>query len=99
MQELSLVCTLDGAEYKEYEVLVNDQPLGVISWNGERDPSSGSWYTTTSDGIPRYFSTQKDVIDFLRDDPLKSAHEISAKLKAEAHKLLDIAEEIETQER
>lgn len=97
MQAINLVCTLDGAEYKEYEVLSNDQPLGVISWNGERDPSSGSWYTTASDGVPRYFQTQEEVISFLRDDPLKSSSEIVAKLKAEAHKLMDIAEEIEDQ--
>jgi len=29
---IRLECTLDGAEYKEYEVLINEQPLGVISW-------------------------------------------------------------------
>ncbi|MBV9385808.1 MAG: hypothetical protein JOZ78_05200 [Chroococcidiopsidaceae cyanobacterium CP_BM_ER_R8_30] len=94
MQEISLVCTLDGAEYKEYEVLSNDQTLGVISWNGERDPSAGNWYTTASDGVPRYFHTQVEVIDFLKGN-VNYSSEIAAKLKAEAHKLMDIAEEIE----
>jgi hypothetical protein len=35
MQDINLVCTLDGAEYKEYEVLMNEQSLGVISWKSE----------------------------------------------------------------
>lgn len=98
MPEISLVCTLDGAEYKEYEVLSNNQPLGIISWNGERDPSTGNWYTTASDGIPRYFHTQVEVVDFLKGHSVNSSTEIAAKLKAEAHKLLDIAEEIEATE-
>lgn len=97
MQDTNLVCTLDGVEYKEYEVLINDRPLGVISWKGERDASEGCWYTTASDGHPRYFQTQAEVIDFLRNDPLKSANALSAKLKAEAEKLMVIAEEIEGQ--
>ncbi len=97
MKEISLVCILDGVEYKEYEVLSEDRPLGVISWNGEREPSSGNWFTTASDGVPRYFQTQREVIDFLKDDPAKSSNEIAAKLKAEAHKLMDIAEELESQ--
>jgi len=97
MQDIKLACTLDGAEYKEYEVMANEQPLGLISWKSERDPSSGCWYTTASDGNTRYFQTQEEVIKFLTDNPLKSANQLSAKLKAEAHKLMDIAEEIETE--
>ncbi len=97
MQDMTLVCTLDGSEYKEYELLINDQPLGVISWKSEHDPSKGSWYTTASDGKPHYFQTQEEVIKFLEKNPIKSANEISAKLKAEANKLMDIAEEIEAE--
>jgi hypothetical protein len=94
MQDISLVCTLDGTEYKEYEVLINEQPLGIVSWKSD-DAVEGCWYTTASDGHPRYFHTQEEVIEFLRDNPLKSANELSAKLKAEANKLMDIAQEIE----
>ncbi len=97
MQDLTLVCTFDGSEYKEYELLINDQPLGVISWKSEHDPSKGSWYTTASDGKPHYFQTQEEVIKFLEKNPIKSANELSAKLKAEANKLMDIAEEIESE--
>ncbi len=97
MQDITLACTVDGAEYKEYEVLTNDEPLGVISWKNERDPLEGCWYTTASDGNIRYFQRQDQVIEFLRDNPLKSATELSAKLKAEAKKLIGIAEEIEVQ--
>jgi hypothetical protein len=95
MQKQELVCILDGDDYKEYEVLIDAQPLGVISWNGEREASEGSWYTTASDGHPRYFQTQREVVDFLKENPLKSASELSAKIKAEASKLMDIAAEIE----
>lgn len=97
MQDMRLVCTVDGAEYKEYEVLINDQTVGVISWKTELDEASGCWYTTASDGHPRYFQTQEQVIEFLTDDPLRSASELSAQLKAEANKLIAIAEEIEAQ--
>lgn len=97
MQDMTLVCTFDGYEYKEYELLINDQPLGVISWKTEHDSSKGSWYTTASDGKPHYFQTQEEVIKFLEKNPIKSANEISAKLKAEANKLMDIAEEIEAE--
>jgi hypothetical protein len=97
MQDIRLVCTVDGAEYKEYEVLTNDQTVGVISWKGELDAASGCWYTTASDGHPRYFPTQEQVIEFLRDDPLRSTTELSAQLKAEANKLIAIAEELEAQ--
>ena len=90
-----VVSVLDGDDYKEYEVLIDAKPLGVISWNGEREDSEGRWYTTASDGHPRYFQTQAEVIEFLKNDPMKSANELSAKLKAEANKLLVIAEEIE----
>jgi len=95
MQDINLVCTVDGAEYKEYEVLIDDQPLGIISWKSESDAAEGCWYTTASDGHPRYFQTQEEVIKFLTDNPLKAANELSAKLKAEANKLIDIAQEIE----
>ena len=95
MEDISLVCTLDGAEYKEYEVLINKQPLGIISWKSEFDAAEGCWYTTASDGHPRYFHTQEEVVRFLTDNPLKSANELSAKLKAEANKLMVIAQEIE----
>jgi len=94
MQDISLVCTLDGTEYKEYEVLIDAQPLGIISWKSD-DAAEGCWYTTASDGHPRYFQTQEEVIKFLTDNPLKAANELSAKLKAEANKLIDIAQEIE----
>lgn len=97
MQDMRLVCTLDGSEYKEYELLINEQPLGIISWKSEHDPSKGSWYTTAIDGRPRYFQTQAEVIKFLEDNPLKSASALSAKLKAEANKLIDLAEEIEAE--
>lgn len=95
MQDINLVCTLNGADYKEYEVLMNEQPLGVISWKSESDPASNCWYTTASDGDSRYFQTQAEVIQFLIDNPLKSANNISAKLKAEANKIITIANEIE----
>lgn len=95
MEDISLVCTLDGAEYKEYEVLINEQPLGIISWKSEVDAAEGCWYTTASDGHPHYFHTQEEVVRFLTDNPLKSANELSAKLKAEANKLIVIAQEIE----
>ena len=95
MQDINLVCSVDGTEYKEYEVLIDDQPLGVISWKSESDAAEGCWYTTASDGNSRYFQTQEEVIRFLRDNPLKSANELSAKLKAEASKLKVIAQEIE----
>lgn len=93
MQDISLVCTLDGAEYKEYEVLINEQQLGIVSWKSAH--VEGCWYTTASDGHPHYFHTQEEVIEFLTSNPLKSANELSAKLKAEANKLMDIAQEIE----
>lgn len=94
MQDINLVCTLDGAEYKEYEVLMNEQSLGVISWKSD-DPSSSCWYTTASDGDSRYFQTQEEVVQFLINNPLKSANDLSAKLKAEATKIIAIANEIE----
>jgi len=95
MQDINLVCTVDGTEYKEYEVLIDDQPLGIISWKSESDAAEGCWYTTASDGNSRYFQTQEEAIRFLRDNPLKYANELSAKLKAEANKLIVIAQEIE----
>lgn len=98
MQDIELTCTLDGTEYKEYGVLINGQPAGVISWKGDRDASEGCWYTTVSDGKTRYFQTQAEAVEFLGDNPIKSATDLSAKLKAEANKLMVIAEEIEVQE-
>jgi len=95
MQDARLVCTLDGTDYKEYQVLVDIQPLGLISWKSEPDTSLGCWYTTASDGNTRYFHTQEEAVKFLAENPLRSANQLSAKLKAEAHKLMDIAEEIE----
>lgn len=95
MQDIKIICTLDGAEYKEYQLVINEQPIGVISWKSQHDASEGRWYTIASDGKPKYFYTQEEVIEFLRDNPFKSANELSAKLKAEAHKLVVIAEEIE----
>lgn len=95
MQDINLVCTLNGAEYKEYEVLMNEKSLGVISWKSESEPSSSCWYTTASDGNSRYFQTQEEVVQFLIKNPLKSANDLSAKLKAEANKIIAIANEIE----
>ena len=95
MQNINLECIVDGAEYKEYEVLIDEKPLGIVSWKSEHDSSEGSWYTTASDGNSRYFHTQEEAIEFLTDNPLKSANELSARLKSEASKLMDIAEEIE----
>lgn len=95
MQDINLVCTLDGAEYKEYEVFINEQSLGVISWKSESEPGSNCWYTTASDGDSRYFQTQEEVINFLINNPVKSANDISVKLKAEANKIIAIANEIE----
>lgn len=97
MQNIRSVCTLDGADYKEYEVLINDQTLGIISWKHGLDPASGCWYTTASDGHPRYFHTKEEVIQFLTDNPLQSATELSAQLKAEANNLMAIAEKLETE--
>ena len=94
MQNINLVCTLDGAEYKEYEVLMNEESLGVISWKRD-EPLSSCWYTTASDGDSRYFKTQEEVVHFLINNPLKSANALSAKLKAEATKIIAIANEIE----
>lgn len=99
MEDMKLVCTVDGIEYKEYEALVDEEPLGIVSWKSEHDSSHshGCWYTTASDGNTRYFHTQEEVIEFLRDNPLKSANELSAKLKAEANKIVVLAEEIEAE--
>lgn len=97
MQDVKLLCTLDGSDYKEYKVEVNEQLLGVISWNSDRNPATGNWYTTASDGQIYYFHNQESAIEFLKKDPVKAASDISAKLKIEANKLLDIAEEIESE--
>lgn len=97
MENINLKCIVDGTEYKEYEALIGEQSLGIVSWKNELDSSEGSWFTTASDGNTRYFHTQEAAIEFLTDNPLKSANELSAKLKAEASKLMDIAEEIEAE--
>lgn len=97
MQDVKLLCTLDGSDYKEYRVEIDDRSLGVISWNSASNPSTGNWYTTASDGQTYYFHNQEAAINFLKKDPVKAASDISAKLKIEANKLLDIAEEIESE--
>lgn len=96
MQDIRLECTLDGNEYKEYEVFSNDQPLGVVSWDHECDSLAGCWHTTASDGYPRYFQTQEQVIDFLRSNP-SDDHKLSARLKGEAQRLTAIAQELEVE--
>lgn len=83
-QDIRWNCTLDGTGYKEYEVFLNDQPLGVVSWDAERDPLAGCWYISPSDGELRHFQTQEAAINFLRNTPLDSGAELSAKLKSEA---------------
>ena len=95
MQEIELVCTLDGANYKEYELLRNSQPLGIISWKSEPGAAESRWYTTASDGQVYYFQTQEAAVEFLKNDPVKSSNEAVAKLKAEANKIMHIAEELE----
>jgi YHS domain-containing protein len=95
MQENELVCILDGAEYKEYELLTNSQLLGVISWKSEPGVAESSWYTTASDGQTYYFPSKEAAIDFLKNDPVKSTNETAAKLKAEAKKIINIAEELQ----
>lgn len=94
MQDIRLECTLDGNEYKEYEVFFSDQSLGVVSWDHEGDPLAGRWYTTASDGYPQYFQTQEQVLDFLRNHP-SNEHKLSARLKGEAQRLTAIAQELE----
>lgn len=90
-------CILDGAGYKEYEVFLNNQPLGVVSWSSEHDNLVGCWYTTPRDGELQHFQTQEAVIDFLKGTPSKSGTKLSAKLKAEAQKLTFMAEELESE--
>jgi len=72
MQGMRLECTLDGTEYKEYEVSLNDQSLGVIAWHKDGDPSVGNWFTVASDGAPHYFQTQEAVVDFLKRNQMGS---------------------------
>lgn len=76
---------------------MNEQSLGIISWRREREPAEDCWYTTVSDGSTRYFQTEAEIVEFLRDNPLKAANELSAKLKAEADHLYVIAEEVEAE--
>jgi len=45
--------------------------LGIISRKSEKWRSRGLWYTTVSDGIPRYFQTQEEVNRFWEDESLK----------------------------
>lgn len=91
-------CIICGTSYKEYEVFLNEQPLGVISWSSSSDASKGCWYTIASDGdgYPCYFQTQEEVIDFLRVNSLDVAN-LPTKLKAEARKLTLIAEQLESE--
>jgi hypothetical protein len=97
MQDIRLECTFDSAEYKEYKVLIGDRPLGVISWANQSSTSEGSWYLTASDGQVRHFQTQQAAIDFLNGNSSKSTSEISVRLKIEAKKLTDIAEDLESE--
>lgn len=97
MQDVKLLCTLDGSDYKEYKVEMDEQPLGVISWNSDRNPATGNWYTTASDGQIYYFHNQEAAIEFLKKDPVGLASDMSAKLKSEAHTLLDLAEKVESE--
>lgn len=97
MQDVKLLCTLDGSDYKEYKVEMDEQPLGVISWNSDRNPATGNWYTTASDGQIYYFHNQEAAIEFLKKDPVGLASDMSAKLKSEAHILLDLAEKVESE--
>lgn len=88
MPAIRLECTLDGIRYKEYELLLNEQPLGVISWDAEGDASASYWYTTAKDGNLRYFQTLEAVVDFLKDEPSMVATKLSNQLKAELKALL-----------
>lgn len=97
IQNIRCECTLDGSGYKEYEVFLNDQPLGIISWKSDTDNLKRSWYTTASDGYPCYFQTQEEAIDFLKSSPSESVTKLSAKLKTEAHKLTLIAEGLDSE--
>lgn len=87
IQGIKLVCTLDGIRYKEYELLLNEQPLGVVSWD-IKDASIGRWYTTAKDGNLRYFQTLEEVVDFLKGEPSLVATKLSSRLKAELKALL-----------
>ncbi len=96
MQEVRSECILNGKAYKEYRVFLNNQPLGVISWDGERDSVAGGWYTTPRDGELQRFQTQEAVIDSLRGTSSDAA-KLSAKLKAEAQELTFMAAELESE--
>lgn len=97
MQNFRWECTLDGNGYKEYEVFLNEQPFGIISWNIDSDKYKGCWYTIASDGYPCYFQTQEEAINFLKVNDSELVAKLSAKLKAEAHKLTLIAEELDSE--
>lgn len=97
IQNIRCECTLDGSGYKEYEVFLNEQPLGIISWKSDTDNLKRSWYTTASDGYPCYFQTQEEAINFLKSSPSESVTKLSAKLKTEAHKLTLIAEGLDSE--
>ncbi len=68
MQEVELVCTLDSRECKDYELLINEHPSGVISWQGEINASKGCWYTIASDGKPYFFQTQEEAVKLLTNN-------------------------------
>lgn len=87
IQGIRLVCTLDGTRYKEYELLLNEQPLGVVSWD-TKDAPIGHWYTTAKDGNLRYFQTLEEVVDFLKGEPSLVATKLSSQLKAKLKALL-----------
>jgi len=74
MQDITLICTVDGAEYKEYEVLINDEQELFLGKN-ERDPSEvvGIQPQATFDT----FKPENKSSVFNRQ-PLKSATELSA---------------------
>jgi len=98
MQNIRWECAVDNTGYKEYEVFLNEQPLGIISWSSGSNNSKGCWYTIVSDsndGHPCYFQTQEEVIDFLRANSSEPIANLSAKLKTEAWKLTLMAEQLE----
>ena len=97
MQDIKLECTFDGIEYKEYKVLSNNQPLGIVSWSGSPATAAACWYITASDGNLRHFQTQSEAIDFLKSGSLESVAELSTQLKVEAQKLTSMATDLEAQ--
>lgn len=95
MQDIELVCVLDGTNYKEYELLIDSQSTGIISWKSEPGAAESQWYTTASDGKLHYFQTEAAAVEFLQHNPIKSTNETAASLKAEANKIRELAEKLE----